>query len=440
MKKIGTATAICLALGSSSAFAIGLEGFQINGFLSVAMAWSNEEYLASGLEPVYYTYIRKRPSFDEDSDVGIQITKQIREDTSITTQFLALAAEEWDVEAVWAFLKWEPNDHWQFRVGRVRTNAYMLSEYVNVGYAYPWVRPPEEVYSQVPTDFSNFTGVDLLFKTVFNKRDLSFSVFYGATSGHLYSPSNLQLPFGIDTTIFDTLRTRLSDLYAFNLKYGDEVFSVRAGYQTARLTLDPNPGTALEAVNAILNTMASGVPLAGIAPIGLDYVNYFTTDNVRASFGGIGYQFDWKNFVSMGELVQRRIATPLISNAIGWYLMGGYHVRQFLPHITFARERLVDNKIRRFNGAINSGFMTLSGSPITLDQIASQLVNTSPNFQGGAGSQSSVTLGIRWDVYEGIALKGEYKHIHPDLNSPGLFDYAPIGSVNVYTFALAAVM
>src|SRR5471030_2832241 len=98
MKKSVSLSLVFLTFGSTSALAYTLEGWQINGFLSVGAAWNDAPYLANGVEPLYNTYIRKRPSFDEDSDVGIQITKQIREDISITTQFLAQAADEWDVE------------------------------------------------------------------------------------------------------------------------------------------------------------------------------------------------------------------------------------------------------------------------------------------------------------------------------------------------------
>ncbi|MBS0288256.1 MAG: hypothetical protein JSR17_13250 [Proteobacteria bacterium] len=438
MKKLLSASLAYLTFGSAAA-AAPLEGIEINGFLSIGMASHNAENITSGYEPIYNSYIRRRPSYEEDSDVGIQITKQLREDTSVTTQLLAQAANEWEVEAVWAFLKWEPTEHWQFRVGRVRTNPYMLSEVVDVGYAYPWVRPPEEVYSQVPSSFSNLTGADAKFKTILFKNDFSLSVFYGATSTSIHFPANLPMFSELNKSIFDTVRLRLRDMYSFNLKYGNENFSVRAGFETTHLTIDP-PGTAMQGINTVLNIMASGVPPLGIAPIGLDYVNYFTANNVSASFGGLGYQFDWKNVVSMGEIVKRKMGTPIVGDAIGWYVMGGYHVKQFLPHITFARERMENNKIRRFNGAINAGYMTLTGSQQTLDEIAAIMVNTGPNFEGGSGSQSSVTLGLRWDVYTGIALKGEVKHVHPDNLTPGLFDYAPWGSANIYSLALDAVI
>jgi len=455
MKKIVPASLVCLTFGSFSASAANVGDFQINGFLSVAAAWDDVKYLPPGssgipgiigIEPVYNTNIRKRPSFDHDSNIGLQFSKLLREDIGITTQFLAKAENEWEVEAVWAFLKWEPSDQWQFRAGRVRTDPYMLSDYVDVGYAYPWVRPPEEVYSQIPSEFSNSTGVDARFRIMIFNRDLTLTAFYGAATTHLRFPAGLPLPIGIDNTIFDDIRLRLRDLWSFNIKFGDEIFSVRAGYETTRATLDPNAGTAMEQLNAFLNLMAPPnvfpSPLFFVNPdgIGLDYVNYFSAYNSRASFMGVGYQFDWKNVVSMGELVKRKAATPIIANAIGWYVMGGYRVKQFLPHITFAREKLEDNKVRRFNSFINNLFMNVAGNSVPLDTIAQPLINTSPNFDGGAGSQSSLTLGIRWDIYDGVAIKGEFKHVHPDFLSPGLFDVNPMKSVNIYSVALDAVM
>jgi hypothetical protein len=79
-------------------------------------------------------------------------------------------------------------------------------------------------------------------------------------------------------------------------------------------------------------------------------------------------------------------------------------------------------------------------SPVPLDVAAQGLVGTSPNYRSGAGSQTSVTLGVRWDVIENIALKAEFKHIHPDFYSPGLFDYHPLKSVNICSLAVNAVM
>jgi len=402
------------------------EGFHLNGFLSVASAWSDVDYLPSGVEPIYNSYITKSPTFNEDTNVGIQITKVIHDNVSITTQLLARAEKDFDVEATWAFLKYEPNNHWQWRVGRVHTNPYMLSEYIDVAYAYPWVRLPQEVYSQIPADYSRPVGVDLQSQFVLWKRDVTVSAFAGALS------SKLNFTAGPNTALRDTLYLNLTHLYAFNLKYGTETFSVRAGYQVTRATLNPNSGTFMEGLNTFLNTLVQN----GL--IGTDYINYFSAYHAKTSFLGTGYQFNWNNIVSMGELVKRHAATPIIADAIGWYLMGGYRIKKILPHVTYARERLLNNATRRFNSVINGAAMQTFGVP--LDVIAQSLVNTSPSYDGGAGAQTSVTVGLRWDVIDNVALKVEYQHVHPDVGGPGLFNVNPQRSANIYSVALNAVM
>jgi hypothetical protein len=431
MKKRLTTLLACIA--STHAYGtVSVGDFQINGFFSAGAAWSTVEFLNTGVEPIYVSLIRKRPSWEKDTNVGLQFTKFLREDVSVTTQLFAEGSNDFDVEASWAFIKWEPNDRWQFRAGRVRTQTYMLSDYVNVGYAYPWIRPPQEVYSQIPASFSNVTGADVRYKMVLWGQDLTFSAFYGATT------AELEFPIPPGNTILDNVDVRLRDMYVLNLRFGDETFSVRAGYEATTVTLAPNAGTFMEQLNLAMNTMVG----LGILPA--DYINYYSAYNASASFKGIGYQFDWNNFVSMGELVKRHVGTPIVADVIGWYLMGGYRFNELMPHITFARERLADNYTRRFSGPVNA-FVTAPpplglGFPQNLSQISQQLIGTSPFFDGGAGEQTSVTIGLRWDVYEGIAIKGEFSHVHPDRYSPGLFDTFPHKSVNIYSLAVDAVM
>lgn len=429
MRKIVPAALILTTFGSTVAHA-AIGDFKLNGFMSAGVAWTDVDYLPAGYEPIYVSRIQKEPSFDKDTNVGIQITKYIQDDVNVTVQLYAEGYSDFDVEATWAFIEWEPNDMFQFRAGRVRTNPYMLSDYVNVAYAYPWIRPPQEVYSQIP--ISNFTGFDMRFRLHIGTRDLSLSGFWGSTSGEL------TFPVGPNSSLLDIIDMQLRHLVSFNIKFGDEVFSVRAGYEATEVNLYPNSGTLMGGLNDFVNTMI------GYGMLGPDYVNYFSAENAHGSFMGVGYQFDWNNIVSMGELVQRRFSTPIVSNPIGWYLMGGYRVKQLLPHITFAREKIADNDVRHFNSSVNSFLMNPPpfglGSPVPLDTIAQALIGTSYYYSGGAGNQTSVTLGIRWDIIDGVALKAEYCHVHPDKLTPGLFSLNPLQSVNVYSFAVNAVM
>jgi hypothetical protein len=47
----------------------------------------------------------------------------------------------------WAYLRWRPWNDLDLRVGRLGLDVFLLSDYRNVGYAYPWMRPPQEFYA-----------------------------------------------------------------------------------------------------------------------------------------------------------------------------------------------------------------------------------------------------------------------------------------------------
>ena len=48
----------------------------------------------------------------------------------------------------------------------------LVSDYVQVGYAYPWIRPPEEVYAYVP--LTALSGIDVPY--TFQAQGLDFTV------------------------------------------------------------------------------------------------------------------------------------------------------------------------------------------------------------------------------------------------------------------------
>lgn len=50
----------------------------------------------------------------------------------------------------WAYLQYAVTESLDVRAGRVVLPVFITSEYRKVGYANPWVRPPQEVYRTVP--------------------------------------------------------------------------------------------------------------------------------------------------------------------------------------------------------------------------------------------------------------------------------------------------
>lgn len=155
--------------------AIANDDLQINGFLSVGatMADSNDATIAGA---------DNQGGFKNDNVLGLQIQKQVNDSTTVTGQLVSRGTDDYKTEAAWAFVTYAATDNLDLRMGRLRIPFFYYSDFLEVGYAYNWVRPPEEVYR---IGFSSFDGVDLTQRFSSGNFDGSVQVYYGRFQGDL---------------------------------------------------------------------------------------------------------------------------------------------------------------------------------------------------------------------------------------------------------------
>ncbi|OUS30200.1 hypothetical protein A9Q99_06915 [Gammaproteobacteria bacterium 45_16_T64] len=132
------------------------ERFQMNGFMTVAASKADAE-----LGSAYH--FNDRVNFRGDSKVGMQFDYKLSEDMDATIQLVARSRDEdvWTADAEWAYVGKRFTDWMKVRVGRLRIPFYLYSESLDVGYSYPWVRPPIDLYTTLVTSFD---GMDVAFK------------------------------------------------------------------------------------------------------------------------------------------------------------------------------------------------------------------------------------------------------------------------------------
>lgn len=101
-----------------------------------------------------------------DSRLGLQAEGNLSANLDLVGQ---VVAKRLDSQDPWVanrlelgYLAWRPDDHWRLRVGRYAPDLFLLAEYRNVGFAYPWVRPNTEVYGWLP--ISSLDGADLRYQ------------------------------------------------------------------------------------------------------------------------------------------------------------------------------------------------------------------------------------------------------------------------------------
>ena len=253
--------------------------------------------------------------------------------------------------------------------GKVKLTTFLISDYIEVGYAYPWIRPPQEVYSANP--ISTINGVDMLLRLNLGNVTFLFQPYYGTSQGSqaLVPQEALVLMKPIPPPAGSVVYADFSAdrMVGVNMSLGTDIFTVRAGY---------------------LQTLVSA-PSFNVKE-----------DNVK--FSSVGGTLDWHNVVLYGEYFQREIggfANFAFPNQKGFYTTVGYRIGKFLPNVTYAK---LDKNVQA--GEV--------GKPL---------------------QQASTTLGLRYELGTGAALKLEAQQIHPENGTRGLLMGAPeeIGRAHV---------
>lgn len=191
------------------------------------------------------------------------------------------------------------------RGGRLATPVYMYSETLNVGFSYPWLRLPEEVYSLV--QISNHDGADILYNRSTPLGAMSFQLAGGtAIKRDHYAVDDMQ-------------ELDYRDVFATNLALSTDSFGTfRIGYAEADLKISVD--------ETITNVF--GAP---------QEVNFRELDGNKGKFSSIGHQYDNGVWLSAAEAVKLQIESDEEAETTAFYLMGGRRFGDFLAHVTYGQ-------------------------------------------------------------------------------------------------------
>jgi len=316
-----------------------------------------------------------------DSRMGLQVIAKINQQVDFNGQLLAEAKEDnWNVHTDWSYITYRPVQNLQIRAGLNKIPNFLVSDYQFVGYSYPWIRLPQEVYSQDPLESAS--GVLLIFTQPVGDAQLVFQPYFGHYDSETPVPqdaiiSNPAMLSSFTLGQVDHIGVESDPVRGLTVGYVTDVFTVRAGYQTAQINVD------------------------------------FTTpsDNNDWRMSTVGFSMDWHDIVVYSEYFQRKVggeANLVLPDQKGYYAAAGYRFGKFLP--LFTASRLEDN-----------------GNP------------TGPN-SGTPLKQKSLSLDLRYDVSGSTALKLEVTQTKPEDSSRGLFVNVPDKStVMIYGVSLDVV-
>lgn len=331
----------------------------INGFLSVgASMLDSKDVTLEGADT--------NGGFKNDTVLGLQVSKQVNGSTTVTGQLVSRGAEDYKTEAAWAYVNYAVNNDLDLRMGRLRVPFFYYSDFLEVGYAYDWIRPPSEVYI-IP--FSSVDGVDLSYRFTLGSFDNNAQLYYGR-----YSPESGSVELRNFTGLALTSTT------------GD--LSFRASYHRMDLFINEG-GAAMGGINNPASPIHTGLLANGYSVGDINAAaTEFQASGEEATFYGIAAGYDNGDISFITEITGGTSDSPLALETSNFLAKVGKRISDMTLHLTYS----------------STETETLSG----IDGAIQEKLNLE-------NKQNSIIAGMRWDYDSSTALKFEVQQHNEEL-------------------------
>lgn len=382
-------TASILAASLTLGATVQAADVRINGFVSVVGGTT----LSEGKSPSgnKSTYVANSPtngtydddiSFKPDTIFGLQVSSNLGDGLSVTGQITGAGGEDFDANVAWAYITYELNDSWALMAGRQRIPFFMNSDYLDVGYAYHWMRPPTE--TDVVVD--DFEGIKFRHSGYAGDWDTRFEVYLGENSAE----SAALGPIGLE------------DILGVVIEGSTDSVKLRATHMVADIYIEQLATSNLSALQ--LDLFGHTVGQGDDSPVGV-------------SFSGIAGRWDIGSTFLMAEYTTYTFDQPImgagLDTFVGYYVSLGHRMGEFTPHITYSVAELETKNLTNdmFNG----------------------------NFNPGNEDDSTITVGVRWDFHPSAAAKVEYSSRSDDSDANIIAAFGEAREVDLFTVGIDVI-
>lgn len=307
--------------------------------------------------------------FKQDSLFAVQVSADLNERVSAVGQIVARGEDDFDADFAWAYIGIKLSDEVNLTLGRQRTAFFRYSDFLDVGYAYPWMSPQRSVYN---LNFNNADGASLGWNRAFGNWFSQAKLFYGQFDGDISATDRGQLDQFTGVS--------------WDMNY-DSWLSLRAAYFQADLSLQ----------------LVSLDPLLGaLNQFGLTQAAVLIDSNEdAASFKNVGFEIDRGNWLLVGEWTQTRAKNTVLPINDNVYIAAAFRAGAFTPYVNWG-QREADAKLDILGSVPRQHplYATVAGA------VASQALDDT--YTG---------IGLRWDFARNVAVKADYTRYSSDIAS-----------------------
>jgi len=377
---------VLAAISSAPAWAID---YSASGFLSLSAGKINHD-------DVEFLDLNSTLSFDNDTIIGGQLSVQFSDRFSVTGQVIARGfaldrSNNYQPTLDWLYLTYDMSPELRLRIGRLATPYYSVSEYFEIGAAYPWVRPPLDVYEPAMSPIKNFNGLDLVFRS--NWKDWFFlSQFFAGLEKN-------------ETDIYDI---NIHHITGVSFNATKNYFSIRLATLIASVSLDIFDARSTLSLLRGLNSPSESQTQA-VSKV----IEILESNRIKHQYSSIGINWDNETWFVFSEYNRLSSGEGFTPDGEGIYVTLGYRLKKWTYYFTRGDiKSLLGQELKDF--AVGE---LIPSDEAVVSIIGGQALSIASNNRR---YQRTYALGLRYDISNSMALKFEAQAVTPERQSVGL--------------------
>lgn len=256
-----------------------------HGFLTSAMIVTD----GAGEDVHYSGDISDNGGF-KDTRFGLNLSTQLDDTWKISAQLKASGLEDFNLEVDWAYASLQLSESSTVRFGRIKYPIGLVNEFLDIGYSYLWIRPPESIYSQELIG-PNMTRIS------YNGVGVTFGRFRGDN----------EYTLDIFTGVVDVKDGHVNKLFGLKgaINIADEI----------RFELAANTGV---------------MEIEDVSP------RWAMMDNKTHNTAMLSFSIDKSDFIFVAEIASATMGFEIMDTDSD-YATIGYRIGKYTPHFTFER-------------------------------------------------------------------------------------------------------
>ena len=384
-KKLIVVAMTLISMSAAMSLADGLDSsmFSVKGFGTLGVAHSSEDHADFVATPYQPKGAGLTHDWDTnvDSKLGVQVNSSFTDKLSAAVQIVSQYQHDntWRPITEWANVKYQLTPEFSVRLGRIVLPTLLIYESRKVGYSYPWVRPPEEVYFNAFA--TNGDGGDISYRKQFDDVVNTVQAFYGSAVGKFPGGTLKTKP---DWGIADTIEV--------------DAWTLRAGYVSNKVDFEASDFDSFVGLaNQFAADTAPYFPETSARVSAL--LDKYPLNGMNIRIYNLAVNYDPGEWFAMGEYAKVN-GDSFIPDSNSFYVTAGYRIAQFTPYATLAQTKTI---------RIKESDISTAGLPTQVADVVFQF-NAVMNalFAVETASQRTASIGVRWDFMPNADFKIQY--------------------------------